>query len=106
MIRKHESGVSVKKFLAPFLYDIFNILLRWHGVLLNIKILGKAEPLNIAESKIKIRNAFKKLALLSERSEVDFVDENLPRSISEEFSRSNEEDLGCISLQSMACRTI
>ena len=106
LIRKHESGVSVKKFLAPYLYDIFNILLRSHGVLLNFKILGKTEPSNIAESKIKIRNAFEKLAALSERSELDFVDENLPRIISEAFSRSNEEDLSCISLQSMECRII
>ena len=75
-------------------------------MLLNFKILGKAEPSNIAESKIKIRNAFEKLAALSERSELDFLDENLPRIISEAFSRSNEEDLSCISLQSMECRTI
>jgi len=73
---------------------------------LDFKILGKAEPSNIAESKIKIRNEFEKLAELSELSEVDFVDENLPRIISEAFSRLKEEELSCISLQTMECRTI
>jgi hypothetical protein len=98
LIRKQETGISVKKFVAPYLFDIFNILLRSHGVLLNFKILGKAEPSNIAESKIKIKSAFEKLAVLSERSELDFVDDNLPRIISEAFSRQKEEDLSCISI--------
>lgn len=54
LLRKQENGVSVKKFIAPQLFDIFIMLLRSHGVLLNFKILGKAEPSNIAESKTMI----------------------------------------------------
>jgi len=66
LIKKQNSGVSVKKFVAAYLYDFFAMLLKAHGVLLSFKILGKVNPTGVAESKEKIFTLFPKLASLSD----------------------------------------
>lgn len=98
LIRKQESGVSVKEFVGPYLFDMFTMLMKAHGVLLSFKLLGKVEPQGIADSKQKINLAFPKLAQLSGSPEDNFVDANLPRLIAESYSRMTEEDLSAVAL--------
>lgn len=61
LLRKQTGGLDIKKFVAPHLYEIFNMLLKCHGVLLNFKLLGKIEPQSIADSKTLVSDAMKKL---------------------------------------------
>lgn len=106
LIRKQEAGVSVKNFIGPYLFDMFKMLLKAHGVLLSFKLLGKVEPQGISDSKAKISQAFAKLALLSQSPDENFVDANLPRFIAESYSRMTVEDLSAVALQSAECRSI
>lgn len=62
LIKKQNSGVSVKKFIAPYLYSFFVMLLKAHGVLLSFKILGKLNPPGVVDSKAKIFTVLPKIA--------------------------------------------
>ena len=44
LIEKLNNGVDVKEFAGVYLYDIFKMLFRAHGVFLNFKLVGKLEP--------------------------------------------------------------